>query len=74
MALREARNEQATGGCGVLFSKGLRRTNERPMAKGEIERIRKLGCDNGIGLSVFSEVSSTELDSKRQSTPVLSRL
>lgn len=37
MALREARNEQATGGHGVLSSKGLRSSNEWPMAKGEIE-------------------------------------
>ena len=62
------------GAAGVLFSKGLRRTNNWPIAKGEIERNRKLGRDNGIRLSVMSEMSLTELDSKRQRTPVLSRL
>lgn len=62
------------GAAGVLFSKRLERTNEQPMAKGEIEKRGKLGRDKGIRSYVFSEMSSTELDSKSQSTPVLSRL
>ena len=62
------------GADGVLFPKGLRRTNKWSIAKGEIQRSRKLGRDNGIRLSVFSEMSSIELDSNHQRTPVLSRL